>query len=205
LPYRTPLDEGGTFIPNGDPNPPAWEIWRNNAWFQYSWISNELNSPKVLVCPSDRVSGVARVVADNWSGSNPHGGYATPGFRNAATSYTIGLDCTVVGTDKVKREPILSYEESPEHILSTDHNLTHDVNSSRCSSGITAAVQIGILPAKAGWDPGTHFPNGQVLMLDGRVVAVNNSGLNQLLDNGSVEGGGDGDADDVNIVHFLFP
>src|SRR5262245_37783715 len=25
----------------------------NNAWFAYYWVSNELNTPKIVVCPSD--------------------------------------------------------------------------------------------------------------------------------------------------------
>src|SRR6185503_13325413 len=43
LPWRVDVADGGTrYYPSGV---------QNNAWFQYSWISNELLSPKVLACP----------------------------------------------------------------------------------------------------------------------------------------------------------
>src|SRR5689334_16825349 len=43
FPFRSTLPDKGS---RGSTDP-----LRNNAWWQYSLISNELSSPKVLVCP----------------------------------------------------------------------------------------------------------------------------------------------------------
>src|SRR6266436_8684658 len=66
LPFRVPVANGGTFG-NTD-------LRRNNAWWQYSILSNELSSPKTLVCPSDKAVGLPRTVATNWSASDRNGG-----------------------------------------------------------------------------------------------------------------------------------
>src|SRR5438445_7795482 len=54
FPFRTPVANEGTFLPAGAtaPTTPAnWDALRNNAWWQFAYISNELSSPGVLVCP----------------------------------------------------------------------------------------------------------------------------------------------------------
>src|SRR5437016_13358491 len=58
-PCRTDISDGGTY---GSLN-----SQRNLAWFQFSWISNQLDSPKMLVCPSDIGVGAPRVIATNWT------------------------------------------------------------------------------------------------------------------------------------------
>src|SRR5213593_868844 len=72
LPWRTQACEGGTMG-----NPLA-----NNAWFQWSWISNELRTPKILACPSD----APKTPATTWSLS-PNGGFLYSTYRNKAVSY----------------------------------------------------------------------------------------------------------------------
>ena len=86
FPFRTPVTNGGTFG--------SVEPLRNNAWWQFAFISNELNSPSLLVCPADKTVGLSRRLADNWSATDTNGGFMAPGFRHRATSYTIGLDAT---------------------------------------------------------------------------------------------------------------
>src|SRR5207237_2482604 len=66
LPFRVSITDGGSYNAPGDPAV-TWLNQRNNAWFQWAWISNELNSPNVLVCPADKKVGPSRRVADNWS------------------------------------------------------------------------------------------------------------------------------------------
>src|SRR5438477_9348385 len=77
FPFRTPVANGGTF---GSTDP-----LRNNAWWQFSFISNEVNSPRVLVCPADKNVGLPRRFASNWSSTDTNGGFMTPGFRHRAT------------------------------------------------------------------------------------------------------------------------
>src|SRR5260221_2914831 len=54
LPFRISIAEGGSYIAPGDVVPPSWGpggIDRNNAYFQFAFISNQLSSPKVIGCP----------------------------------------------------------------------------------------------------------------------------------------------------------
>ena len=51
--------------------PPPWNGLQNLNWFQFSWVSNELNSPKVLVCASDK----QKHAAENWGSTDPTGGF----------------------------------------------------------------------------------------------------------------------------------
>src|SRR6185436_7671756 len=79
LPWRTDATDGGTRNHTSG--------LQNNAWFQYSWISNELLNPKVLACPADREARPA----DDFTG-NAIGGFLNPNFRNEACSYNLGVD-----------------------------------------------------------------------------------------------------------------
>src|SRR5258705_11459330 len=54
---------------------------RNNAWLQYSWISNELDSPKPLKCPADR----EKVEASDWT-VNAAGGLLNSSCQNKSCS-----------------------------------------------------------------------------------------------------------------------
>src|SRR5437867_4516251 len=83
-PWATPVREGGTF---GSTNP-----YKAEAYFQMGMISNELATPRVLVCPSDiGVGGAPRRMASDFSFTNLNGGFFVVGFRSAALSFTIGL------------------------------------------------------------------------------------------------------------------
>src|SRR6266404_6178525 len=95
LPFRVSVADGGSYLAPGEN--PTWTGGagiRNNAWFQWAWISNELNAPNVLVCPGDKVGG-ARRVADNWT-PDPNGGFMNPNYKNNACSYAVQLDSGVV-------------------------------------------------------------------------------------------------------------
>jgi len=192
LPFRTPVSDEGTF---GTANP-----LRNNAWWQYQVISNELNSPKVLVCPADKDAGAPRVVADNWSATDPKGGYATLGFHDRATSYGIGLDAgTLTQNGKTVATPD-GFTQT--HILGADRNMTVNGINVQCSSGVGDAAYLQSLgvngtgkPADASWTNAIHRLRGNVLTLDGAVQSTSSKELDLLLDSG----------DDNGSVHFLFP
>jgi prepilin-type N-terminal cleavage/methylation domain-containing protein len=192
LPCRTPVSDGGTF---GATTP-----IRNNAWWQYQVISNELNSPTVLVCPGDRNVGAARVRANNWSGNDPNGGYGTIGFRDSATSYIIGLDAGAV-TQNGKTVAIPD-GFTQTHILGGDRNMTPDGFNNQCSSGVGDAWYVrgrGVngtgSPADATWTNAIHGFRGNILTLDGAVQTTTPKALDVLLDSG----------DDNGSVHFLVP
>src|SRR6266536_4898034 len=79
LPWRVLYtDEGTRNHPSG---------LNQNAWFQFGWVSNELNSPKVLACPADKQVKVADAFSQD-----PSGGFFNPNYKNDAISYVLGLD-----------------------------------------------------------------------------------------------------------------
>ncbi len=167
---------------------------QNNIWFQYAFISNELNSPKVLACPSDR----SAIVADAFNLS-PNGGFLNPAYQNKAVSYMIGLD-----TGSGSQGRIIAFELAQEHILTADRNInpTSGINSG-CSSGVSPAAGVatgggGGPPANTDWmvrpDYG-HGNIGNVGLVDGSVQKPPKKELNDLLDRG----------DDNGSVHFQYP
>ena len=176
-PWRTPSSEGGTFLTQ---NP-----FKNNAWYQLGWLSNELGTPKILVCPADKIVGDSRVIASNWSSTDPAAGYATIGLRDRATSYTVALD---------------AYFEQPRTILSGDRNVrTSGINSS-CSSGVGDAnfFVLGPFPGNIGWTNSIHFQNGNVLFYSGEVEQLSLPRFGSTLN-------GPYNNSDNGVLHFLLP
>ena len=177
LPYRIPGADEGT---QGTP-------LANNLWYQYSWVSNELVNPKVLVCPSDKL----KKPADDFGGAPP-GGFINAANRNNAVSMSLGLDAGYVNG-------VTSFENGQEHILIIDRNIKTN-GMSGCSSGVNPAVLInGGGAADTEWVPNNQFGHGkagQVGLLDGSVTQV--SGTSQLREFLRK-------ADDNGSVHFLWP
>lgn len=164
----------------------------NNTWFQYSWISNELVSPKVLKCPSDK----EKVEATDWSLSAA-GGFLNSNYRNKSVSYNIGLDAGYVANR-------LSFENAQEHILILDRNYDPDFNGD-CSSLLTGVPGLrgrgqstANAPATCQWKDQSrygHGKSGNIGSPDGSVQAVNVQGFRQLVDR----------SDDNGSMHYLAP
>ncbi len=92
-PCAVPLGEGGMTA-----------IQKANAWRHYYAASNELESPKILMCPSDAKNTMQ--AADFTTRVD---GFIQPGgLGDGGLSYIAGLDCT---------------EEAPQSILSGDYNM----------------------------------------------------------------------------------
>ena len=62
---------------------------RQNLWFQFGSLSNQLKSPRVLADPADRRRDLRP--ASNWS-SSPAGGFFHANYQNDACSYALCLD-----------------------------------------------------------------------------------------------------------------
>ena len=186
LPWRTDVPDGGTR------NHPSG--LQNNAWFQYSWISNELLNPKVLVCPADREAKPA----DDWTGNNI-GGFLNPNFRGEACSYNLGLDAgsvSAAATGQMTPGGILPIDRVPEHILMTDRNINSGPASVACSSGLKPVYQVPIGSATWLRKPNYGHGNvGNVALCDGSVQKALKKELNEMLAKGV----------DDDSVHFLLP
>ena len=187
LPWRIDYTDGGTR------NHPSG--LNNNAWFQYSWISNELLNPKVLACPADKEAKPA----DDFTG-NAQGGFLHPNYRNEACSYNLGLDAGSIGADGTtgKAGEILPFELSQEHVLLTDRNVNTGPASGGCSSGINPVYGLTASANAAQWLVKPNYGHGNignVGLCDGSVTKAARKELNEII----------AKADDNGSVHFLLP
>jgi len=171
-PWWTSIREGGSYDAPGDPTPVGWTFAdRNNVWFQWAYISNQLGTPKILVCPSDRV-GAPRNMASNWS-------FGPDGIRtvqNNAVSYFIGLH---------------SIYDSPRSILGGDRNIRFSTSNSGCSCHVALVQTLLEADHGIGWTNSIHGLEGNLLFTDGSVEATGNQEFSKTFfpipdDNGSV-------------------
>jgi prepilin-type N-terminal cleavage/methylation domain-containing protein len=166
----------------------------NNAWFQFYWISNELNTPKIIHCPSDKDKHPA-----NDFSADAGGGLNHTDQRDNSVSFLINLDAGY-------NNSALSFEDSAQHILTMDRNVDPTQrNSGGCSGGSLygGIPAIAVKPAKSKWIQGRkhgHQDNmGQISHCDGSVESVNNFGLNEALDHGDDNFAG------ASNIHLLYP
>jgi prepilin-type N-terminal cleavage/methylation domain-containing protein len=126
-------------------------------------ISNEVNSPKVLVCNADN-----RTKANNWNTTASPGAF----LDNTYTSYIVGLDAN---------------ETKPQTILSGDRNVKYTANGKVVWD---AAVMTTVLTdATTDYDVSIHKSAGNIGLGDGSAQQVNGVNLRKqissALQNGS--------------------
>jgi hypothetical protein len=151
IPWRLPTGDGGTRPEAG--SKPGF------AWYEFSFLSNQLASPKILACPSD--VGVIR--ARDFTQF-----FQTP-YRANALSYIISLDAT---------------PDAPRGWLSGDRNLRPDTyGASTCSGRVTDAGTIFLGPPSPSlaWTNAVHGAFGHVLLLDGSVEFTSTARMRELL------------------------
>lgn len=159
-----------------------------NLWFQYHWISNQLNSPAVLACPGDKRKTLNPATT---FGNNPKSGLAHPNFQNAACSYGLGIDAGVGNNNT-----LLPFDQCQNHMLLMDRHIRPSGSGSGCSSGISPATVFSKpfdMP-KVGWTNDVHGSGGgNVALMDASVHQVTSKGLTDLLWLGDdIPGGGGG-------------
>jgi hypothetical protein len=171
-PWFTPLTEGGTRETLGMGN-----LLRYNAYYQMGWLSNELVTPKMLVCPSDLDVGGPRRMASNFSALDPQGGFFTIGYRDSSLSYFVGLHADF---------------GSPRSVLSGDRNIRWDALNSPCFLGVPAEmISYNLGKASALWTNAIHGPTGNLLYIDGAAEELSITGFQRAMgipfesDNGS--------------------
>ncbi len=169
-PWFTPVAEGGT-REDASGNP-----LRNNAYFQIGVLSNELVTPKVLVCPSDVGVGAPRKMANDFSANVSNGGFFALGYRNNSLSYFVGLH---------------AYFWLPRSLLSGDRNIHWDFINNGCSVGVSLVNGATTSQPRVFWTNSIHEMSGNLLLTDGGVESVSIGGLRRAIqdpytDNGSV-------------------
>lgn len=144
-PMTLALTNGGTWEHLNDPA----QMWRH--WLA---VSNEISTPKILVCPSDKQRNAASHFAP--STNNP----AQLVFSgNQHVSYFLGLNST---------------EEEPQSILAGDRNVT--------TNGIPLGPGRHVIAAgtRLGFTAETHGHAGNILLGDGGVQQVRDGRFNEL-------------------------
>jgi competence protein ComGC len=134
-----------------------------NTWLHFSWISNELSSPKLLFCPSDTGSP-----ASDFTG-NPAGGYVHPKFANNATSYFLTF----------------TFSGDNHRIQVGDRNIrTFGVTG---SSYFNTALYVHVMPIDPafGWTAGLHEYAGNLLFTDGQVELASSQRLREAAERGN--------------------
>jgi hypothetical protein len=156
------------------------------AYMGFRMLSNELVTPKVLVCPSDATR--IKKIADNW-GTSVNGGYGnTAGYGDNATSYTLSYH---------------TFFTEPNSLVSSDRNLRVDASVRSCTfSGLTgffAEMRVGAQTTGAGWTNNVHGLVGNILTTDGRVTQTSSNSLKAYL--GTLQS----TSSDRTSIHLLIP
>ena len=156
---------GGTNFPGG-PNGPV-NIQANPVWAVIAVLSNELSTPKIVLCPSDS----RKRPAASWPAMLRSNGNAVTD-PNKSVSYFIGLTAS---------------EEQPQSILGGDRNLTNGLGSNpavfdgdrgNSTRGIRVVLlapsgaPIRTLNTTAGFTGNIHQNAGNLLLGDGSVQQV---------------------------------
>jgi prepilin-type N-terminal cleavage/methylation domain-containing protein len=143
----------------------------DHTWAQFVAISNELSSPKILVCPSDSAKPTG--AEDKKAAPNFTAILKTNAYQyNKAISYFVGLTAD---------------ETQPQSILSGDRNFTSDTTAATpvyVGAGNTAtpggavwkldSAQVSLTGTanKIGYTSATHTSAGNLLLGDGSVQQV---------------------------------
>lgn len=128
-------------------------------WYHFAAMSNELSTPKIIVCPSDG----AKTEATNWT---TH--MTKNNVRNKATSYFVGFDAD---------------ETRPQSLLSGDRNITN-ATPPRANVDVSQILKLGTnhTGAKgAGWTKDLHQNAGNTALGDGSVQQLTTSRLREQL------------------------
>ncbi len=174
-------DNNGSFPWNVDITQGGSQTNGALTYLHFAAVSNELSTPKIVVCPSDgQLTGetAGRLDATNWTAV-----VKAPLNGNKYISYFVGLGAS---------------EENPQTILSGDRNITADttaatqtllkntvLNSGPAAYNITAAVASSMPTATAtknfGFTSRTHDSAGNILLGDGSVQGVTSSRFREAI------------------------
>jgi prepilin-type N-terminal cleavage/methylation domain-containing protein len=122
IPWRVSVSEGGTKTAGTKPG---------NAYEEFATFTNELVTPKILHCPSDKGPGIKE--AGEWFGAE---GYLTnPSYGPNSTSYGINFDGGYLNG-------VVAFDQSAEHVLYADYNMFFPPGTTTCSGGINNARNV---------------------------------------------------------------
>jgi len=183
FPMRVPGISGGASESVGVRQAPGALASHRGVNEMFGVMSNELSTPKVLMCPSE--SDAIRQTATSFGYSIPPGAASTVPYTNDLNvSYFVGVDAN---------------DTNPQMFLAGDHNMGAGANppNSPFQPGTTAnqmyAVALGTnFPSGninlVGWLDNMHSKQGNVGLADGSVQQFSRSRLQEGLRNSGDNG-----------------
>ena len=141
-------------------------------WLHFVVMSNELSTPKVIVCPSDAGRNTGKTT--NWGVFNLSAIAFGTGGKNAAMSYCTGTDAK---------------DTSPQSIMSGDRNITNTASVTAIDPAkFTLASWQGVYAGfttnaamQAGYSKDTHQNSGNLVLGDGSVQQVTSARLREQI------------------------
>ena len=183
FPMRVALAAGGYADYLGLRQLTAVQSTSKGVFGYFMVMSNELSTPKIVICPSENES---RMQASTFAGTIPVGSANVVPFTNDMnTSYFVGVDAV---------------DTNPQMFLTGDHNIGSDGNLTPLVGFVTAPnsyrpscdVSLGTnfaVNAGPGWLNTMHQIQGNVGLADGSVQQFSRAALQTALRN-SGDGGG---------------
>jgi prepilin-type N-terminal cleavage/methylation domain-containing protein len=157
-PWHLDRVDGGTY------GPFAGDAWRN-----YLAMSNELVTPRILVCPSDLET---KRTASTWF--DPITGFAIPAHQAKALSYFSGLD---------------AYDQLPATLVSGDRNVIGAIEG-LCTSVSDApgvpALDLNHKGNNLAWTNSVHKGQGDLALSDGSVQKCKSEQFARFADQATV-------------------
>ena len=154
-PWRTFVSDGGT-RPNSGSKP-------GNAWFEYSYLSNELATPRILACPSDSGVLAARDFAE----------YQSAAFRANATSYFLNLH---------------TLSTQPANAVFGDRNVRFNVGTLCPYANNTVNLQFPMGPNPNIWTNAVHGRQGNLALMDGNVLPTISAQASAIFETSALNG-----------------
>jgi prepilin-type N-terminal cleavage/methylation domain-containing protein/prepilin-type processing-associated H-X9-DG protein len=160
-------DQGGQFpwsVSTNTGGASEYGLDHGHVYRQYLAISNELNTPKIINCPSDSDTP-SKVVAPNFLAVL----YTNTYQYNKSISYFLGTAAA---------------EEQPQSILGGDRNISLDITAAKIvteGQATTGKTSLALkdVPAnsKIGYNASIHGSAGNILLGDGSVQQVTSGRL----------------------------
>jgi len=151
LAYRQwSIDDGDKYpaaVSTADGGAKEW-IEAGAVYTSYLVLSNELNTPKILICPEDRTPKRVQATTFEWPSPSPN---SVPFINNDNVSYFVGLDAD---------------ETEPQRILVGDDNFL--VGGVKPKSGVLLLWT----NTPVAWTKNRHVNQGNIGLADGSVMGV---------------------------------
>jgi prepilin-type processing-associated H-X9-DG protein len=177
FPMAVPNNQGGAASAVGVARTTLWTSGpppnAQGVWGMFIVMSNELQTPKILHCPSEggtSHNGASSILFQATVFGPQTFVSTNVGFQNDFNvSYFVGVDAT---------------DTAPNRLLAGDHNLgTGNLQVTKVPQFISAGTNLNWLPTSIGWQDYNHSKQGNVTFADGSVQNLNTVQFRMTLNN----------------------